>query len=363
MSGFFMGNPLLSIIIAVIVFGILVTGHEWGHFFVARKKDVMIEEFSIGMGPAIVSRQKGETLYSLRAIPLGGYCKMLGELDGDRTPRDFMSKTVWQRIQILLAGPVMNFIIAFVLVTAVLGMEGFVSTEIAAVTPGYGAEEAGILPGDRIISVNGKRIHMYEDIAAAMEGNGTNPVDVMVERDGEKYFFEITPKYSEETDRYLIGFSSAFKTGVFSKETDGYTKAGFGETLKHSGHETFYFIRMTLSGIGGLFTKKYTIDDLSGPVGIVKVIGDSYEAGMTVSAKAAIENVLYIAALLSANLGVINLIPIPALDGGRILLCIIEAIRGKALDAEKEGILQFIFFVFIFALTIFIAFKDITKLV
>ena len=192
MSGLYEGNINISltIIIAVIVFGILVTGHEWGHFFVARKKDVLIEEFSIGMGPAIVSRKKGETLYSLRAIPLGGYCKMLGELEGERTPRDFMSKTVWQRIQILLAGPVMNFIIAFLLVLAVVGMEGFVSTEIASVTPGYGAEEAGILPGDKIISVNGKRIYMYEDISLALEGNGTNPVDVIVERNGE-YWMKI----------------------------------------------------------------------------------------------------------------------------------------------------------------------------
>ena len=362
MSAFFAGNTVLSIIIAVIVFGVLVTGHEWGHFFVARKKGILVEEFSIGMGPAIFSKKRGETLYSLRAIPLGGYCKMLGELGETKSPRDFMSKTVWQRIQVLLAGPVMNFIIAFVLVFGITGAEGFVSTEIASVTPGYGAEEAGILPGDEIVSVNGKRIFMYEDIAPAMGGKADG-VDVKICRDGKVYEYYIVPKYSEEMGKYLIGFSSAYKTGVFSDLQEGYQRAGVGESLKYSLFETGYFIKMTISGIAGLFTKKYTMNDMSGPIGIVKFIGDSYEAGMDVGAKAAVENVMYIAALLSANLGIINLFPIPALDGGRILLCIIEGIRGKALDAEKEGIIQFICFMFIFALTIFIAFNDIAKLV
>lgn len=363
MGSFFAGNTLLSIIIAIIVFGLLVTSHEWGHFFVAKKNGVLVEEFSIGMGPSIFSKKRGETLYSLRLIPLGGYCKMLGELDGDKSPRDFMSKTVWQRIQILFAGPLMNFIIALILIFGVTGAEGFVSTEIASITPNFGAEEAGILPGDKIVSVNGKRIYLYEDISMAMSGSDMTNIPVIVERDGEYYFFEIEPKYSEELGKYLIGFSAKYKTGIFGEETEGYEKAGLFETLKYSVCEIGYFIKMTFSGIAGLFTQKYTMDDMSGPIGIVQVIGDSYEAGINISVKAAVENVMYIAALLSANLGAINLLPLPALDGGRILLCIIEGIRGKALDSEKESILHFICFIFLFGLTIFIAFNDIAKLV
>ena len=354
-------SNILPLIIAIIVFSILVLVHEFGHYIVAKKSGIFVEEFAIGMGPILVSKQFGETLYSIRAFPLGGFCRMMGEDEDLKDERAFNSKSVFKRIAVVAAGPIMNFVLAFIICTGLVGTSGFAQPIVAGLEAGGNAAEAGLMIGDKITKINNTHIFVYEDLSLFMAQNQGETVELQVKRNGEKVNITVEP-YKTEDGRWIIGFNPAVKTGIFDKDYDSFDKATIGETIVTGFNTMFFYIRSTVEGFIRLFTFNVSMDEVAGPIGIIEVVGESYEQGIKYSIGAAIANISYIAALLSANLGALNLLPIPAMDGGRLVFLIIEAFRGKPIDPEKEGMVHFIGFAFLMAFMVFIAYNDIARI-
>lgn len=364
----------MSIIIAIIVFSIIIIVHELGHFFAAKKCGIRVEEFSVGMGPLIVSKKRGETEYSLRAFPIGGYCRMQGEMDDEEygemvdpdyeKSRSFNQKSVMQKIGVIFAGPAMNFVLAFVLVFILIGVNGFLVPQIKSVVENSPAYEAGLEEGDKIIKVNGERIWIYQDYYVALAARSADsPVDMTVSRNGEKINVSITPEYSEENGRYMLGFSFDGRYGLFSQKVEGYSRSTVMETIKTDIGMMAYFVKSVVSGLVKLFTFQVRSEDVSGPIGIINTIGDTYEAGMAYGIKDAVLNLFALSALLSTNLGVFNLFPIPAVDGGRLAFLIAEGIRRKPVNPEIEGRIHLGGFILLMVFMVFIAFNDIVNLI
>jgi len=344
----------LKIILALLIFSLIVIIHELGHFLLAKKNGIAVTEFCLGMGPTLVSKQIGETEYSLKLLPFGGACMMVGEDEASDASDAFNNKSVWARISVVFAGPLFNFILAFVLSMFIIGTIGYDAPIIYQVTPGYPAEAAGMQAGDKIIRLGDKKIHVYREVSLFVDMNQDNkdaPVEVVYERSGERHSVMLTPKLSE-TGNYYLGFTGS---GVR-------TKGGLFTILKYSAYEVKYWISTTVQSLGMIFQGDVSADDVSGPVGIVNIIGDTYEESRQDGSLYVWLNMLNISILLSANLGVMNLLPIPALDGGRLVFLIIEAIRGKQLDPDKEGFVHMIGFVILMGLMVFILFNDLRNI-
>ncbi len=353
-----------SLLITIILLGVLVVVHEFGHFIVAKKNGIWVQEFAVGMGPKIGSITKGETEYSLRAIPLGGFCRMEGngEDDAPPSPRSFLVKSVGARFAVIAAGPLMNFILAFIMIFGLTCTSYIAFPEIRAVIPDSAAAECGLQEGDRIQEINGKKIHIYDELSYILQNNQGETIRLEVlGADGQLYHYELQPKLEEETGRYLIGFNPSVKAGLFAEPIDGYGEMTLGETAHYSLFSMINYVKMTAVGLARVFTFTADQDEYGGPIAIYKVVEDSYEAGMEYSWFAALQNVVYIGAVLSANLGVLNLFPIPGLDGGKLLFLVYEAVRRKPMNEETEGKLQFLGFMFIIGLMIYILCGDIMK--
>ena len=341
----------MSIVIAIIIFSVIVLFHELGHFLLAKANGIRVNEFSLGLGPTIVGFTKGETKYSLKLFPFGGACMMEGEDEESQDGRAFNNKSVWARISVVAAGPVFNFIMAFVLSVVVIALSGYDRPIISKVSEGYGAYEAGLEAGDEIISLGNKRIHLFKEIVFYTYTHSGEAIEVTYERDGQRYTTTLVPTYDEESGRYLIGIQSS-----------GYERGNVFQVLKHSWYEMCYYVETTIESLGMLISGGVGVNDLSGPVGIVSTIGDTYEESAKVGALAVFVNMSVMCVLLSANLGVMNLLPIPALDGGRLIFLIIEAIRGKRLNPNKEGIVHFIGLILLLGLMVFVMFNDVRKI-
>ncbi len=348
-----------SVIVAILVFGLIVLIHELGHFLFAKMNKIAVVEFSIGMGPRLLHFKKGETTYSIKLLPLGGSCMMLGEDEENPDERAFQNRSIPARMSVIAAGPIFNFILAFLLSLVLVGMSGYDITYIKEVTEGSPAYEAGMRSGDKLLKINGEKVSMYQeyilyklmkpdDKMNQVEFSRTDPQT----GSQEIQTVSVTPQYSEESKKYLIGILIA---------PENKKAANAGDLVKHGYMEMEYDVKLTVKSLGMLFTGKASVNDLSGPVGIVVMIDDSVKAGLTVSVVAALMNVISMCILLSANLGVMNLLPIPALDGGRLLFLIIEAIRGKRMDPEKEGLVNMISMAALMALMIFVVFNDISR--
>lgn len=342
----------MKIIIALLIFSILIIFHELGHFWLAKANGIRVNEFSLGLGPTLFGVTKGETKYSLKLLPFGGACMMEGEDGESSDERAFGNKSVWARISVVAAGPAFNFIMALVFSFILVCNIGYDIPVISDVTPGYAAEEAGMQSGDKILKMNGKNIHFYREISSYSMYHAGETVEITYERDGEKYQTTLVPKYDEELGRYLYGFQGMVEN----------THGNLWENMKYSVYEVKYWISTTLGSLKLLVTGGVSINDMSGPVGIVDVIGDSYEESVSYGYYAAFLQMLYICIILAANLGVMNLLPIPALDGGRLVFLIVEAIRRKKIDPEKEGMVHFVGIVLLFALMIVVMFNDIRKI-
>lgn len=346
----------MSIILALLIFSLIVIIHELGHFLLAKKNGIAVTEFSLGMGPRIFSKEIGETAYSLKLLPFGGSCLMVGEDEDSDDENAFNKKSVWARISVVIAGPLFNFILAFFFSLFIVGSVGYDAPEIWMITPESAAEDAGMLAGDRIIKINDTRIHVYREVSNYVQLNQEElkqgPATVVYERDGERYTVELTPRQAEN-GMYYLGFTGS---GVR-------TKGGLFTTLKYSAYEVKYWISTTLNSLGMIFKGQVSSDDVSGPVGIVNVIGETYEESKEDGAFYVWLNMLNLSILLSANLGVMNLLPIPALDGGRLVFLIIEAIRRKPIDPEKEGTIHMIGFVLLMALMVFVLFNDLKNII
>lgn len=342
----------MKIIIAILIFSLLIIFHELGHFLLAKKNGIRVNEFCLGLGPTVVGFTKGETKYSLHLLPFGGACMMEGEDAESDDERAFGKKSVWARISVVAAGPIFNFIMALVFSIILMGCVGYDKPVLSGVMEGYPAEEAGIEAGDTIVKLNHKSIHFWREINFYLYSHPGEELKVTYERDGERYETILTPKYDEENGAYYAGFYGGGEK----------TKGNVIETLQYGVYYVKYWIDVTFESLKMLVTGQVGVQDMSGPVGIVKTIGDTYEQSKASGVFYIFVNMLNISILLSANLGVMNLLPIPALDGGRLVFLIIEAIRGKKIDPDKEGMVHFIGMACLMLLMVVVMFSDIRKL-
>ena len=343
---------ILSIIFAIIIFSILVLFHELGHFLLAKANGIRVNEFSLGLGPTIFGFTKGETKYSLKLLPFGGACMMEGEDETSEDDRAFNKKSVWARMSVVAAGPIFNFIMAFVFAMILIAFAGYDKPVLGGVIEGYAAEAAGLQEGDLIVKMNNKNIHFYRDISAYSIFHVGEPIEVIYERDGERFTTNLTPIYNEEAGRYLYGFIGGIRV-----------KANPLEVVKYGFYELGYWISTTLESLKMLVTGGVSVNELSGPVGIVGSIAEGTEQAQQQGGPlSAFLTILNWAILLSANLGVMNLLPIPALDGGRLVFLVIEAIRRKPMDPNKEGFVHMIGLLLLFALMFVVMANDIRKI-
>lgn len=342
----------MGILLAIIIFGFIVAFHEFGHFILAKVNHIQVFDFSVGFGPSILHKKIGETTYNLRIIPLGGMCQM-GEDNAEGEQGNFNEKPVWARMLVILAGPFFNFILAFLLAVILVGMTGYDKPVIGNAMQGYPAQKAGLKKGDEVISINGRKIHLWREISLNNAMHPGEKVHMVYRRDGKERSVEITPQ-KQEDGSYLLGISP---TESF------YTKANPVTAMQYGLYEVTYSVRSTLDGLKLLIYRKIGIEQLSGPVGIGSIVNESYNESKDYGMKAVVMTMLSLAILLSANLGVMNLLPIPALDGGRFLFLLIEAVRRKRLPPEKEGFVHLVGMGLLLILMAFVMYNDITKLI
>ncbi|RHR44410.1 RIP metalloprotease RseP [Clostridiaceae bacterium AF18-31LB] len=340
----------MSYILALIIFSAIVIFHELGHFLLAKWNGIEVIEFSLGMGPRLLSHVWGDTRYSLKLLPIGGSCQMVGEEEASDSEGAFGNKSVWARIAVVAAGPVFNFILAWVLALIIVGSVGYDNTKVDII-PDSAAAEAGMEDGDQIISINGSRTWLYREVSLYSSLHQGQTATVVFERNGEKQTVVLTPKQSD-TGAYLYGFSRTVQR----------EKGGALETVGYSCAEIRYWLKATVESLKMLIGGQVGLEEMSGPVGIVSTIGDTYKESRIDGWYYVTMNMIMIAILLSVNLGVMNLLPIPALDGGRLVFLILEAIRGKAIPQEKESMVHFTGFVLLMGLMAVILFSDLHKL-
>ncbi len=359
---------MITIIIAILVLGFLIFVHEFGHFITAKASGMRVEEFSIGMGPHVWEATKGDTLYSLRAFPFGGYVRVTGEaytddeesetigevLEAD-DPRRYPNRPIWQRFVFCLAGSGMNYLTALLLFTLTICSLGLVDQEavldnqVSIVSSGGAAEEAGIKEGDRIVKVGEAAVNTWDEMTKALaEQADGDAMEVTIERDGERLTVNLTPQYDESRQGYLLGVSKTYPR----------RDVGLGEGLSLGFQQTVDVSKTLLEAVGKLVSGEVSVTDdeegLTGPVGIVMIIDEFAQEGFWY--------LVSLTAMLSLNLAVFNLLPIPGLDGSKILFLLIEAIRGRKVAPEKENIINLIGFAFIMGLVLFVTYNDILRL-
>ncbi len=340
----------MSILLALLIFSALVIVHELGHFLLAKKNGITVTEFSVGMGPRLLSHEWGGTRYSLKLLPFGGSCMMVGEEEESDEEGSFGSKSVGARIAVVAAGPVFNFLLAFLLSLVIVSCVGYDDT-VVDVTPGYPAAQAGMQDGDRIVRMGGSRTWLYREISLFNSLYQGQKAEVTYRRGGEEHTVLLTPVLGED-GFYRYGFE---KTGERTKGT-------ILQTVGYSMAELRYWLKATMESLLKLVQGQVGLDDMSGPVGIVDAIGETYEESRTDGWYYVMLNMFMMAILLSVNLGVMNLLPIPALDGGRLVFLLIEAVRGKALPQEKESMVHFLGFVLLMGFMVVVLLNDIRHL-
>lgn len=382
---------MIAGILTIVIFLFMITLHEFGHFIVSKLVGVKVLEFAVGMGPALWKKQKGETLYSLRAFPVGGYCKLDGEDEANDDPRAFCNQKLWKRFAVAAAGATFNLILGFLVFLLVVPMQSPSKTIavpiVGAIDERAYISESGIQEGDRIIRVNGQKIVYFQDISAALS-SAEQEVEVTVRRGSETLDFTIKPSlqktkqqyqedgvwitdeingtekksflsYSEEmrahaadyigkeqtSERYILGFTAKQEP------------LGVKNTISQAWYYTGYVVKMVYQALWDLVRGNSGIDQLSGPVGVVSAVDTAVKSDYGTL------NVLFLIGMLTINLGVFNLLPLPALDGGRIFFMLIELIRKKPVPAEKEGIVHMIGLMLLLGFAVVVFFNDIFKLI
>lgn len=426
----------MKILIALLVFSVIVLFHELGHFLLAKRNGIAVTEFSLGMGPRLLSTEKGGTRYSLKLFPIGGSCMMVGEDEDDDSEGSFNNASVWARISVVAAGPIFDFILAFVFAMIITSVVGYDPARVLQVTEGSPAAQAGLKEGDIIKEFQGRHISIGRDLDSYMTLHGLKDEEISLtyERDGKKHDIQFQ---ANSESRYMLGFtylsegtpeitqvmlnSAMAKAGVMpgdiireingtavadSQELQAYLqehpldgteitlgierdgkvetisaipqmtkhvdsgfiyniyreKTNFLGVMKYSAVEVRYWVSTTVESLMMLIKGQFSVNDLSGPVGIIDVIGDSYEEAKSEGVMMVWMQMLYWAILLSANLGVMNLLPIPALDGGRLVFLLIESVRKKRLNPNVEGMIHFAGFVLLMMLMVFVMFNDFRRL-
>ncbi|MGF7397190.1 RIP metalloprotease RseP [Thermoanaerobacterium thermosaccharolyticum] len=329
------------VVVSVIVLSILVTIHEFGHFIVAKLSGTKVNEFAVGFGPKIFSKKYGETEYSFRLMLFGGFCALAGEDETSNDKRAVTNQPWYTRLGIFAAGPLMNILLTFILLVIVFYIVGSPVPIVGSVLSGYPAEKAGIIPGDKIVMVNNTKINDWDTLQNIINSNSGIKLKFTIERDNVILTKSIVPTYDKNASKPMIGIVPQYKRSLLLAFSTGTKQA-------------IFFSKMIILSLYMLITGKVSANDLMGPVGIVQAIGSE--------AKSGILNLMTFAALISVNLGLFNLLPFPALDGGRILFVLIEKIRGKPVDPEKEGFVHYIGFILLIALMIFATYRDLIRI-
>jgi len=381
---------MITAIVTIVMFLIMVSLHEFGHYIVARLLDFKILEYAIGFGPAIFKKEKNSILYSVRIVPFGGYCKFEGEDEESSDPRAFSNRPVWRRILVVAAGGVFNIILGFAIFMVIMPSLSPVATNVInTVVENSYLEQCGVQPGDKIIKLDGKDISFYNDITLYTSNlTGDTEIDLTVKREGKKFAFRIKPTEQKITYNYtnsgveyissingieqsqLIPYSENLlkredligKSQVQTRYIIGFVpqteEINSLNIWSNAWNNTKFVVKLVYRSLWEMVTGKVGVEQMSGPVGIVNEVNNAVNQGSH-----SWLYVLNLMALLTINLGVFNLLPFPALDGGRLFFMLVELVRRKPIPSEKEGMVHAIGIILLFALIIFISFNDILKLV
>lgn len=352
---------MIYIIAAILIFGVLIAVHELGHFLAAKACGVRVNEFSIGMGPALWKKQKGETQYSLRLFPVGGFCAMEGEEEDSDDPTALNNQGFWAKLLIFAAGAAMNFIAGLLIILVLYAdAQAFYVPVVAGFADGCPLESAdGLQEGDRLLRIDGEKVYVYSDISLLMGLNKTGAFDLQIERNGEvitlRDFTMERREYTDQSGKAYTGYGLYF----------GAEEATLGRKLSYSWNNAMDFARLVRLSLQMLVTGQAGVKDLSGPVGIVSTMTQVGEQAATT--RAAVENIAYLAALIAVNLAVMNLLPLPALDGGKIFFLVINAVSmllfKKQIPAKYENYIHFAGLILLLALMAIITFSDVWKLI
>jgi regulator of sigma E protease len=341
-----------KILVAILFFGVIVMIHEFGHFITAKLCKVKVNQFAIGMGPAIIKKKKGETLYALRALPIGGYVSMEGEDEESEDERAFNRKPVWQRIIIVAAGAVMNLILGLIIVAVMLSHTDLIGTNVIhSFSPNAVSQQNGLRVGDKFVKIDGHRLYSDMDLTFLLSRSENGRYDIVVERDGKKVELDGLQFETHEVDGVNI---ITYDFIIVGEESN------FLSVLKNTFTQSASIIRLVRLSLFDLITGRYGISDLSGPVGTINVIVDATEEATN---EGDWDTLLMIMSLITINIGVFNLLPLPALDGGRLLFLFIELIRRKPIKPKYEGFVHAAGLVLLLILMAVVTFSDIMKLV
>ena len=332
---------ITTILYAILMFCVLVFVHELGHFIAAKSFGIKVNKFALGMGPVLLKKQKGETEYSLRLFPIGGFCAMEGEDEESEDERAFNKKNAWQKTVVVCAGSLMNLLLAIVLMIIVMFYIGSATTTLDRIIDDSPAMAAGLQSGDEIVALDGNEVNKWNDVTDFLTSSKEKTVTVTVLRDGKE--LDLVSGFTKSEDgRQTIGIVPTLERNPATAVGDGFTA-------------TYDMGKMMLNVIRQLFTGEVSVKELSGPVGIVYMTGETVKAGFV--------NFIYFMALLSLNLAIINMLPLPALDGGRLLFIIARKITGKAITDDMEGKIHFVGIMLLFGLMIYVTWNDIVRFI
>ncbi len=336
----------MGIVLTVVLFGVLIFVHEFGHFITAKLSGIRVNEFAIGMGPVLLKWGKGETKYSLRLFPIGGFTSIEGESEASDAPGSFSAAKVSNRIVVIVSGAAMNLLLGFLILIVVVSRQTAIGTTTVAQFEENATSNSLLQVDDKILKVNGTRINIDYDMVYAMMRDSDGAIDMQVLRNGEKIDLEGVPFTTETLEDGSVATTLDFK--VY-----GQRKTVLG-VLRQSFFYTGTVAKLVWTSLIDIVTGKFGINQLSGPVGVASAVGEATSMGLS--------SFLMLAAFITINLGVFNLLPIPALDGGRLLFLLIEAVRGKPINPKYEGFVHALGFVLLFVLMIVVTFNDILRL-
>ena len=346
---------VLIIIIGVLLFNLIIFIHEFGHFFWAKKFGVKVNEFALGMGPKVLKFQKGETLFSLRLFPIGGFCAMEGEDEESEDPNAFEKKAAWQRAIIVAFGAIMNLVLGFIMMVILLAPnKQFASTTVDGFHDNAKSAQTGLQTGDSIVRINGVKTSTYKDLTFNLITDGKDNFDIEVVRNGETQLlqnvqFETLQNENGRTITKLDFYVAPIENN-------------FATLIKQAFLDTISTVKTVWASLVGIITGRFSVRDMSGPIGIATVIGEATNEGLKKSVWAAIANMISLMAMITINLGIFNLLPLPALDGGRLMFLIFEMITGKKVNSKYEGWIHALGFFLFIAFMLYISYSDILRL-